>query len=173
MIMKRLLLLRHAKSDWSQAGQDDIDRALAPRGTAAAERMAAVVGAGPLDAVLCSPARRARETLALVRPALPADLPILEEPGLYVFEPDPLLAHLRALPEAYTSVLVVGHNPALERVALTLAGPNSAPAALALLRHKFPTAALAEIHTAGPWTALAPLRAHLVAFTRPRDLPSS
>ncbi len=70
--MSRLLLLRHAKSDWGEAGLQDFDRPLAPRGQRAAADMAkAISAAGMLpDRILCSPARRTRETLAALRPYL-------------------------------------------------------------------------------------------------------
>ncbi|GEO82530.1 phosphohistidine phosphatase [Pararhodospirillum oryzae] len=169
------MLLRHGKSDWSTPGLDDAERPLAARGERAAGRMGgrlaqAALTLPALDLVLCSPARRARETLALIRPALPEAVPVHEEAGLYVFEPDPLLGRLRALEESLAAVLVVGHNPALEQVARRLAGPGSDPKALSRLAIKFPTAALAELWIEGPWSTLAEAPSRLIAFDRPRDL---
>jgi phosphohistidine phosphatase len=169
--MKRLLILRHVKSDWGDPGLDDFDRPLAPRGERAGGLMAAFLARAAVapDLVLCSAAARAKATLALVRPALP-DAPVVFERDLYVFEHGPLLARLRRLDPAVGTVLVVGHNPALEDLTLSLAGPDSDPAALAEVRTKFPTGALADLACPGAWADLKPLGGRLTAFTRPRDL---
>jgi phosphohistidine phosphatase len=171
MKMKRLLFLRHAKSDWGDPGLDDFERPLAQRGIRACALIAdhlARAGVVP-DLVLCSAARRTRETLDLVKAAL-ADSPVLFEREIYVFEHHPLLARLRRLEASANTVMVIGHNPALEELSLSLAGPDSDAEALAAIRQKFPTGALADLTFAGPWSALAPGQARLSAFIRPRDL---
>lgn len=120
------------------------------------------------DVVLCSAARRTRETLDLLEGAL-GGAPVQFEREIYVFEHRPLLARLRRLEDTFNTALVVGHNPALEELTLSLAGPESDPTALAEVRNKYPTGALADLTFDGPWSALAPGLARLTGFTRPRD----
>jgi phosphohistidine phosphatase len=160
---KRLFLLRHAKSSWSDPGLADHDRPLAPRGRRAAaligEHLRAAQSAPEL--VLCSSARRARETLEHLRIA--GELEVGSE--LYAASPDELLDRLRRLPEDLGAVMLIGHNPSIHELAAGLAQPGSG-----LLEHKYPTGALAVLAFTGPWASLRPQRADLVEFVRPRDL---
>ena len=112
--MRRLWLLRHAKSSWDEPALDDHERPLAARGTAAAEAMAAhlrKVGATP-DLVLCSSAVRARDTLTGVLPGLGPDLKIVVDRSLYTFESRALADALAHATDKAEGVLMVGHNPA-------------------------------------------------------------
>jgi phosphohistidine phosphatase len=111
--------------------------------------------------VLCSSAQRARETLDLVAP--PGEIHIERE--LYGASAIQLLARLRRVSEEFDTVMLIGHNPAIEALAVDLVGGDSELAA-----RKFPTAALATLTFAGPWRALAPGRGELAAFVRPKDL---
>jgi phosphohistidine phosphatase len=161
-------LLRHAKSSW-KTGDPDHERPLSGRGRRAAKAIRGHLrehGIEP-ELVLCSSARRTRETLERIEPALgAADVRIERE--LYGASSDALLARLRALPDAVGSVMLIGHNPALERLALQLARPGPERQEL---EEKFPTAALATLELgASSWSALAPGTAELTAFVRPRDL---
>jgi phosphohistidine phosphatase len=166
--MPRLHLLRHAKSSWDDPGLADRDRPLAPRGRRAAERMAEHLrAAGVRPAlVLCSSAVRARQTLTAVADAL-GDPPTAIEDALYLAEPEDVLGRLRAVPDADPEVLVIGHNPTLQELALELARDGSD---LPRLREKLPTGALVTLAFEGPWRDLGPGRATLVAFVTPRDL---
>jgi phosphohistidine phosphatase len=167
--MKRVYLLRHAKSSWKERGLRDHDRPLAPRGRRAAKAIAGYLldhGVEP-ELVLCSTARRARETLERIEPALGTPV-VRVEPALYGAGADALLERLRAVPGTFGSVLLIGHNPAMQLLALDLARPGPE---LRELEAKFPTAALATFAFPGPdWRALAPGSAELTAFVRPRDL---
>jgi phosphohistidine phosphatase len=165
----RLWLLRHAKSSWDDAELPDHDRPLAPRGLRAGERMRAHLEREPIEAplVLCSSARRARETLALVLPALGAPVQVSIEPGLYTFDDEVLLERLRAVPASVSAVLLVGHNPALQDLALRLADRGDRLDELAL---KFPTCALAGIELSGSWNALAGPPGELSLFVVPAQL---
>jgi phosphohistidine phosphatase len=168
--VKRIYLLRHAKSSWKQEGLADHDRPLAGRGRRAARAIADHVRTSAIepDLVLCSTARRARATLELIAPALPASA-VEFEPQLYGADPDALLERLRRLPDAVASVLVIGHNPGIEELAIELARPG-APL-LDELEAKYPTGALAALGFAGKsWTELGAHSADLVDFVRPRDL---
>jgi phosphohistidine phosphatase len=167
--MKRLYLLRHAKSSWKDPSLADHDRPLAGRGRRAAGAIAGHLRAQGIEPelVLCSTARRARETLELIEPAL--GTPELRiEPELYGASASTLLDRLRGVPRGVGSVMLIGHNPGLERLALDLARP--APA-VRELEAKYPTAGLATLTFPGPgWRALDRGAAELIGFVRPRDL---
>jgi phosphohistidine phosphatase len=111
--MRTLLLMRHAKSDWGDAGTSDVDRPLAQRGVKAAPRMARWMddqGLRP-GAVLCSPARRADETAQLVCAALGLDPPDIRPP-LYLPSIDEVLGELATA--TASCLLLVSHNPMCE-----------------------------------------------------------
>ena len=139
MASKRLALLRHAKSSWSDPQLEDHDRPLASRGRRAATRMGVFIqeeGLTP-DLVLCSSATRARQTLELLE--LSSDTEVLIENELYGASATALLARLRRVDDVTQSVLLIGHNPSIQDAAISLARSPDAVA------HKFPTAALAEL----------------------------
>jgi phosphohistidine phosphatase len=167
--MKRVYLLRHAKSSWKDAALSDHDRPLAGRGRRAAIAMSGHLrdqGVEP-QLVLCSTARRARETLARIEPAL-GRAEVRVERQLYGASAGALLARLRQLPAELESVLVIGHNPGLQELALELARPTPTVEGLT---SKFPTGALATLELpSGSWRELGPGTALLVGFMRPRDL---
>ena len=145
--MRTLYLLRHAKSDRGDPELSDIDRPLSPRGRRDAPAMAAYMSERDYrpDLILCSPATRTRETLALLQPVLGPDIRVDFERKLYLGSPDLLLRRLRDVEETVPSVLVIGHNPGLERLAAALA-PRGDRRALARMREKYPTCGLAIIH---------------------------
>jgi phosphohistidine phosphatase len=142
--VKRLWLLRHAKSSWDQPGLPDADRPLAPRGQRAAEVLAAHLAASDVrpTVVLCSSSLRTRETLAAILPALGDALEIRIEQALYGAGAAQLLDRLRQVPNKVSSAMLIAHNPGIQDLALALAtgGP-----ALAGLREKFPTGALTTV----------------------------
>src|SRR5260221_7866994 len=124
--MRTLYVLRHAKSDWG-TGLDDRDRPLAPRGARAVARLAAhwrAVGVHPA-VVLCSPARRARETLDGVQASL-GDAEVLIEDALYGAGASSMVDRVRRLPPALPSAMIVGHNPGLQELVLELAADGDA-----------------------------------------------
>ena len=112
--MRRLWLLRHAKSSWDDPSLDDHERPLAPRGERDAAAMAAYLRRAEVrpDLVLCSSAVRARDTLTGVLPGLGPDLRIVVERGLYTFEHRRLADALAAATDRADAILLVGHNPA-------------------------------------------------------------
>ena len=148
-----LHLLRHAKSSWDDPGVGDADRPLSPRGERAARKLAselARAGVAP-RLVLCSSARRALQTLELIRPALPRHVEILVEDGLYGAGEPELMARLRRVPASCAEVMVIGHNPGIHELALTLAG-STAPSGL---REQLPTGALVTLRSDLPsWARL-------------------
>lgn len=160
-----LVLLRHAKSAYPE-GVDDHERPLAPRG----RREAALAGAWlaairpPIDAVVCSDARRALDTLRRTGIAAPPRL----DGRLYGASAGQIIALLTELPASTRTVLVVAHAPGLPQAAAALAGPDSDPAAVAALRGGFPTAAIALLAVPGAWSALSPGTCRLVTVHVPR-----
>jgi phosphohistidine phosphatase len=169
MAARQLLLLRHAKSSHDDPGLADHDRPLAGRGKRAAKAMSGYMsdhGLAP-SLVLCSPALRARQTLERIAPALENPTDVRTEPALYEATANGLLERLRRIGDEVPSVMIVGHNPAIERLTLDLAaaGPD-----LAEVARKYPTGALAVLAFEGSWGDLDPDGARLVAFVKPRDL---
>lgn len=167
--MKQLHLLRHGKSSWTDTGLPDHDRPLAGRGRRASRAIARHLseqGINP-ELVLCSTARRARETLDRIQPGLGSPA-VLFERDLYAASAPALLERLRTVPDAVESVMLIGHNPGLQDLALDLARPSPTARELAT---KYPTAALATLaFAASSWQELDRETAELVALVRPRDL---
>lgn len=171
--MKTILLLRHAKSAWSTTGLSDHERPLNRRGERAAKAVAdRLTQHGPRpDLILCSTATRARQTLAPLIKQLGTPAPPLSlEDDLYLASEDSLLARLQGLADDVATVLLVGHNDGIWRLAEGLAG-RGPPALLAALQDKYPTGTLAVLDVAnGTWRDLAAGAGELLAFVRPRDL---
>jgi phosphohistidine phosphatase len=162
---KRLYVLRHAKSSWDEPGLADHDRPLAPRGLRASGLLSEHLrreGIRPA-LILCSSARRARETLERAVPAeARAAAEILIEPELYEANASELVERLRRVPPGTASVMLIGHNPSLQTLVATLARPRK--------EEKFPTGALATLTLTGAWSALEPAGAELTGLVRPREL---
>jgi phosphohistidine phosphatase len=170
--MLMLCLLRHAKSSWEDASVQDFDRPLAPRGEAAAPRMGAYMadnGISP-QLILCSPAARTRQTLALLLPKLPGAATVEFEEGLYLASAGSLLARVRKIQANTACLMIVGHDPGLHTLALELAGRGEA-ADLRRLAHKFPTAGLAVISfKISQWSKIKAKAGRLERFMSPRLL---
>ncbi|MGV0794793.1 SixA phosphatase family protein [Mycolicibacterium sp. XJ1819] len=163
---RTLLLLRHAKSDYP-SGVADHERPLAPRGV----REAALAGdwlrahAPAVDAVLCSTATRTRETLARTGIDAPADY----VDRLYDATPGTVIDVINGVQSRFDhevdTLLVIGHEPAISAVALGLAAADSGTnAAAERISTKFPTSAIAVLHTDLPWDRLTLSSATLVTF---------
>jgi phosphohistidine phosphatase len=155
---RTLIVLRHAKSDWS-AGQADFDRGLAERGL----RQAPLAGRWLADSIrridlaVVSPAYRALSTWELASAELDVVPPTRVEDELYAASVDTLLGVIRDLPADANTVILVGHNPAVEDLVLLLTGESVS----------MPTSALAVIGWAGSWSAAGESAATLRAFGRP------
>jgi phosphohistidine phosphatase len=176
--MLNLILLRHAKSSWDEP-LDDYERPLSERGMQAAPRMGAALAALNVKPglIICSGAARARETLHLVVDQLGPALPeIIYDDALYMASADVLLRRLRALGQhavaaAPPVVMLVGHNPGLEELALDLVGSGPTEAR-ARMSAKFPTAGLAVIaFAADNWAGIEPGTGRLQQFLTPQLLP--
>jgi phosphohistidine phosphatase len=160
---QRLLLLRHAKSSWDDPALDDHDRPLAARGRKAANLIREHLRDEQIgiSLVLCSSARRARETLELVAPSGEVQI----ERDLYGACADQLLDRLRRVPDGIEAVMLIGHNPAMQDLAIALVAGASE-----LATRKFPTGALATLTFTGSWGSLEPEHCELAAFVTPREL---
>jgi phosphohistidine phosphatase len=167
--VRRLHLLRHAKSSWDDPALRDRDRPLAPRGRKATTRIARWARKHDVrpQLVVSSSAVRARETLAGVLPGL-GEPEVWTEVALYAASADVLLARVRALPDEAEEAMLVGHNPGLQSLLLLLAEPGDLRERAA---EKLPTGALATLEMdIATWSELEPGGARLVEFVVPREL---
>ena len=167
--MKRLILLRHAKSSWSEDGLADSERPLSGRGERDAPRMGARLRQRGirLGLVLSSPALRARRTATLVARALEyPDDAIRLDPTLYLATPEEILAVVAEQADAVDCLLVVGHNPGLTELTNLL----------------LPTLNLANLPTAGTvvldcaterWAEVRAAQRHLVYYDYPKSSGAS
>lgn len=171
--MKRLFLLRHAKSSWGDPGLRDHDRPLSPRGRRAtgALRGALLSEGVHLDRVLCSSAVRARTTAEWALDGVGPAPEIV--PDLYLASADEILSLVRAQPREIGELAVVGHDPGMHHLALHL-GRGAPPEILERMRRKFPTGALAVVEfDVDSWAEATSDAARLVRFLRPKDLPGA
>ncbi len=169
--MITLSLFRHAKSAWDQPGLRDFDRALAPRGEDAAPRMGGFIAGNGLEPqiILCSTARRARQTLERALPEFAAQPELRFTDKLYHAGPGQMLGLIRNLPETCSHAMLVGHNPGMHALAMDLIADGDA-ASIAKLSKKYPTAGLAVIDFDGGWRDVADGSGTLRQFVTPKDL---
>jgi phosphohistidine phosphatase len=175
--MKRLTLLRHAKSGWDDPVARDFDRPLNERGKRGAALMGTFAKRQNLDIdyILASPAVRVTETLDEFLPAAGLDdiEPHLDR-RIYLASSATLLDCLRDLPDSADHVLMCGHNPGMEDLILDLVPDDGASPLRDQVEIKFPTAALGSM-TIGidSWKDVDQNRARLTQLTRPRDLDAA
>ncbi|MCW8836017.1 MAG: histidine phosphatase family protein [Rhodospirillales bacterium] len=174
--MKRLFLMRHAKSGWDNPALDDFDRPLNERGREAARAMGAYMArAGHHPAVIfCSSARRTRETMDIILDQLAENPPVHLVDDLYLASARALFGAIHRADDRYRSILLIGHNPGMETLAMDLASPargNGKDASAKRLAHKFPTGALAVFEAnIQKWSAISEGQCALKAFIRPKHL---
>jgi phosphohistidine phosphatase len=161
-----LLLMRHAKSSYPP-GVADHDRPLAPRGI----REAGLAGdwlranVPPIDAVLCSTATRARQTLA--ETGIEATVRYSER--LYGATPGTMIDEINATADSVNTLLVVGHEPTMSALAIGLAGADGTDAAaVQRISEKFPTSAIVVLTVADAWKNLELNGAALTGLQVPR-----
>ena len=167
--MKTLTLLRHAKSSWGDPSQRDFDRPLNARGEKAARAMGRALARRGVafDLVLASPAARVVGTIAgLGEGGCPIEAGYDER--IYLASARTLLELVRAADDKHDRLLIVGHNPGMEQLALLLARGGALREQVAA---KYPTGALAEISFDAPrWRDVEEATGTLERFIRPRDL---
>jgi phosphohistidine phosphatase len=169
--MRRLMLLRHAKSNWP-AGVADRDRPLAVRGREAAPVMGRYLADELLlpDLVLISPARRTSETWDLVEPMLPEKPPTHVEPRIYEAKAERLLHVVQEAEPSVRTLLLIGHNPGFEDLAALLTGHGDRYAS-ARMAKKYPTCGLAVLDFAiEDWRDLTERGGRLDRFVTPASL---
>ena len=168
----RLLLLRHAKADSNQPGKPDFERRLNERGNRAAPAIGRHLQSHGLvpKQILCSSARRTRETLAHILPLLATNPAVSFSDTIYDADADQLLKIIQQHGGRDSPMLIVGHNPTIQDLALDLAG-SGAVRLIDQIRKKYPTAALAVLDAViDNWADLAGGSAKLVTFVCPREL---
>jgi phosphohistidine phosphatase len=116
---------------------------------------------------LCSPSRRTRQTLTRIAPGLGKNTDVQIKPELYAASAAALLEVLHEVPDEVDSMMLIGHNPGIQDLALSLARAGSESMRV---RNKFPTAALATLEFNASWRELAPGSAELVSFVKPKEL---
>jgi phosphohistidine phosphatase len=169
---RQLIILRHSKAAWPDV--EDRQRPLAERG----QRDAPVAGrwlrdferrpdSVPIDRVVCSPARRTRETWELAAAALDKPPQPVYDGRVYAATTSALLTVLRETPADVRCQVLVGHNPSMQNLTLILAREDSGEP-LRRAREKFPTSGIALLSVEGEWSALAAGQSLLSEFVIPR-----
>jgi len=167
--MKKIHLIRHAKSSWKDDSLTDVDRPLNKRGKKTCRFMAQhILDAGCcFDNVFCSPAVRAQLTIELISNSLEGvDIQWQTEELLYTFDSDTIFDWCRAVDESITELVIIGHNPALTDFCNELSNSNL---------KNIPTCGYAQL-TYGKkgkkcqWRKLAEGSAELAVFLRPKKL---
>ena len=164
--MKTLTLLRHAKTE-RDSPDGDFERSLTDRGRADADRMGRAIRKLGLhfDLVLASPAKRVVETLSGLGKLKPQ-----YDERIYNASSKQLLDVIRSADDDADSLLLVGHNPSMERLAAQLTVDDQ-DGLRGRLVEKYPTAALAVIELPiEHWHDMADHKGRVVRFVRPRDL---
>lgn len=170
--MKRLAILRHAKSSWDDPSLDDFNRPLNDRGWKAARRIGRELKHRGMrfDLVLSSTAARARETIDGVQEKYGFDCPIEFEPDLYLASEAELLQRVRALDEKVKAPLLVGHNPGLEQLIADLTRDDRNGLRLRI-EGKFPTGTLAVLELpVHHWSKVKPGEGEVVELILPKEL---
>ncbi len=163
--MKTIFLLRHAKSSWENSDLSDFDRPLNPRGLETAPFMGKIIEKNlfQIDLIVCSPAKRARQTAILLKETAKISGGIEYDDRIYEASPSRLLEVISEIAEKYESAMLVGHNPGLEGLVKSLAGEIQ----------PMPTAALAVIDLKiDKWSEITAGCGSLRTLLRPKTLES-
>jgi phosphohistidine phosphatase len=169
--MKRLAILRHAKSSWDEPGLDDLNRPLNERGWKAARRMGRELKHRGMafDLVLSSTAARTRETIDGIQENYDFAAPIRFDPQLYLAGESVLFGIVRGLDDEVKAALIVGHNPGLQQLVTGLTRDDEG-----LRRNiagKFPTGALAILELpAKRWADVEPGSGEVTELILPKEL---
>jgi phosphohistidine phosphatase len=165
--MKTLILLRHAKSSWSDGAASDIERGLKPKGERQAEKMARHLQSvlAPPDEVWCSSARRTRETLPPFAAAWGLDEGRIHlQEDLYLAGEDRLLKRVQSFPAKMRRALILGHNPGLADLANRLTPRKT------YLQTIRPCGVVVIEFDVDSWTAVAPGTGRLALHLRPKEI---
>ena len=160
--MKKLFLMRHAKSSWVNADLADFYRPLNERGQKAAPFMGELMRKNQIlpDLIISSPARRAKQTAIFVKESAQIKQEIQFDERIYEASPHKLLYILSEVADKLESVLIVGHNPGMEGLLKILTGEIQS----------MPTAALAIIELdINSWSEIKADSGKLIKLIRPKD----
>ncbi|THA22976.1 histidine phosphatase family protein [Streptomyces sp. A1277] len=166
---RRIVLLRHAKAEWSQ--ESDHERPLAERGRTdapVAGRKLADSGI-VFDLALCSTAARTRETWKLAVHEMPRRPKTVYEERIYEASLGELIALINETPDDVANLLVIGHNPGMHALADALSGSGEGDTLARLTRGGFPTAAFAVVEFSGPWKSVEQGVGRLTDYWTPND----
>jgi phosphohistidine phosphatase len=171
--MKTVTLFRHAKSgEKDNPNLDDFDRPLSGRGLKAAPKMGAAIRDRKIepDLVLCSPSVRTRQTLSLASPEAWDEPPEVRfEEALYEASAQAMFKVMRQLKNGVSHVMIVGHNPGLQELAVALTPPGSG--AREEFKEKLPTAAVLSLDfDVARWAKLQPATGQLRLYITPNML---
>lgn len=167
--MRTLYLLRHAKSDWNGEISADFDRPLSKRGFSAAPRMGQFMAESKLipDRILCSAAKRTRQTLSALQPHFGDEIDIQITDRIYSGNAMDYLNLIRSEGGDCRSLLVIGHNPSTQGLALALSGKGE-QTMRDQMAMKYPTAGLCVINfDIEHWSEIGEGLGDLVLFTTP------
>lgn len=170
--MMKLTILRHAKSSWDDPQLEDFNRPLNPAGWKAARRLGRELKLRKMrfDLVLASTAARVRETLDGLEEKYDLDAKVCFEPAIYLATEETLLSLVRSLPSEVRFPLIVGHNPGLERLLLTLTNDDERGLRRRAAQ-KFPTAALAVVELpATSWNKVEPATGKIAELILAKEL---
>jgi phosphohistidine phosphatase len=161
--MRKILLMRHAKSSWDNSDISDFDRPLNARGLQAAPFMGSQIYKNGLipDQIVSSPAKRAKQTAVLVRESAGVETKIQFEDKIYESSPTTLLYVVSGFSDKYQSILLVGHNPGIEGFIRILTSEI----------HQMPTGAIAGINlNIEKWSDISLNCGQIEFLIRPKDL---
>ena len=161
--MKRLLILRHAKSSWDDASLRDFDRPLNDRGERDALFMGEVLAERDFkpDLIVSSPAARAKRTAELVRQAAGWEAPLVFDKRIYEASPQELLVVINEIRDEVSTSVFAGHNPGMEGIIRLLTGRTV----------EMPTASVAVIEfEVDRWSAIGPGSGRLIEVMRPKEV---
>ena len=173
--MRRLILFRHAKAEASEPGMEDRARALVERGRKDAAKMGAYMAGHGLtpDKVILSPATRTQETWKHASAAFKPAPGAKTCDKLYDATLHAIFGVIKDAPAAGHTLLIVGHNPSLHEVAVSLIATGDIEAR-ERLREKLPTAGLVIIDFAfDDWSKLNPQSGRLERFVNPKWLETA
>lgn len=168
MTQKTLILWRHAKAVEASGDMRDHDRPLTERGHAHAASMAEYMHSAAIapDHVLCSTSARTRQTLAALNPVPATQL----DEALYLASAGTLITQLQACDDRMETIMLIGHNPGLHQLALTLVARADDGADYDALQLKLPTSAVVVLRFDGNWRDLAPQHCVLTHYATPESL---
>jgi len=169
--MRHLTVFRHAKSSWSSSAKSDHARPLTPRGIKAAIRMGYWLMEHDLlpDRILCSTAKRARETRKLAAKLWPIKPDVLLDKALYLASAAELIDLIAKHGTDAERLMVIGHNPGLQDLIIKLV--DQKPRETREIIGKYPSGAIAELDCdIESWSEIEKNCATLSTFMRPRAL---